>query len=53
MINLEKIKRLQAQAELVRIGGKGKFSIMENNLFNFPKMVQSSSENQKLGLKSL
>lgn len=44
-MNLEKIKRLQAQAELVRIGGKGKFSLMKKKLYNFPKMIQSSSEN--------
>lgn len=45
-MNLEKIKRLQAQAELVRIGGKGKFSLMkkivqfsENDSIKFRKLI--------------
>ena len=37
MINLEKIKRLQAQVELVRIGGKGKFTDEKKIPTNFRK----------------
>ena len=50
-MNLEKIKRLQAQAELVRIGGKGKFSLMKKNCSIFRKWF-NQVQKIKFGLNS-